>query len=121
MPNAPDNLEYYVASKGGLVIVTLVGPFKNCTDVVERCIQEVIQTGCEFCIVYARDMSEMGPNSYKDMIHFQDSLRKFFKGNMRICSLHPAIRTVLVANGVVRQAELTNNLKETVYAALKKG
>ena len=122
MSTNPDNqtLEYYVASKGGLVIITLVGAFKDCEATVAKCIADVVSANAQHCIIYARDMTALPPSAFKDMVHLQNTLRQQFGGNFKICSLNPTLKVNLLAKGIVRQHELTNNLKETVFSLLKK-
>ncbi len=122
MTQDPDKqtLEYYVASKGGLVIVTFVGAFKECGEVVEKCLADVVAANAQHCIIYARDVTDLPASAYKEMIHFQNTLRQLFGNNFKICSFNPTLRTTLLSKGILRQHELTNNLKETVYSMVKK-
>lgn len=115
MPDRGSTLEYYIASKGQLIIITFVGSFKNCQEVVEQCSKEITEHSCGVhnCIIYARDISEVHANSYRDLVQLQNTLRSYFNV-IKVCSLHPSIKNILLAAGVVRMEELTNNLKDTV-------
>src|SRR5262245_24760254 len=97
---ADNNFEYYVANKGGLVIITLVGKFRDCTSVVEAMLNEVMGMECTGCIIYARDVTELPPASYRDMMHIQTMLRKKFE-HLKICSFNPVIKSLLLNATIV--------------------
>lgn len=111
-----ENLEFYIASKAPVKIITLVGTWNASASIaIDNCINEIEKNGDgEFLVIYVRDLQDILQEAYKDLIQFQVKMRANFSGGIKICSLLPSLKNTLLSSGVVRPNELTNNLKDTL-------
>lgn len=113
--------EFFITSKEGMVIITLVGEITpDAKNTLNTCISEINQYSEEMGIIYVRDLSNISEDSFLDLKRFIDQLREKFKTNFSICSLKPTLRVILQNQNISQKVDFTNNLKDTVIDFLSK-
>ena len=108
---AQTDFQFLISAKGRAVLVTLIGEMKNSSLAkLEECQREVLKDGnLNYFVFYFRDVPNVTIDAIPFLTQFQKNIR--LKGELRICSLRPELKDKLIKLGVVRSAELVNNLQ----------
>ncbi len=112
------NLQYFLSSKGPILVVTFVGEMNDASiKTLEKCNAELIAIkDVKFVILYFRDTKRISMDAIPVLATMQKEIRKTH--SLQICSMAPDMREKLKKQGVIRDAEMTNNLADAI-AALK--
>ncbi|MEK6705754.1 MAG: STAS domain-containing protein [Bdellovibrionota bacterium] len=109
-------LEFFLAEKGPILIVNLVGPLlKRNADYAEECIQAVSASSAKWVIMNFRDVPPVFDEEICASIY--SSLKKAVwkkAGSIRLSAVHPELRKVLIKRGLLSEDEVANNLTEAL-------
>jgi anti-anti-sigma regulatory factor len=110
-------LVYFLAEKNFCLIVSLIGKLgrKNIAA-LQSCIKELEKSKAKWIIINFRDVS---PIIDEPMVAELATLQKKVRAKpaaLKLCSLHPELRTALIERGVIRLEETNNNLTEALFA-----
>jgi anti-anti-sigma regulatory factor len=115
--NPSSELVYFLAEKNLCLIVSLIGTLgrKNVT-VLESCIGDLEKSHAKWIIVNFRDVLPfIDEPMYAELAMLQKAIR-MKPAALKLCSLHPRLRTLLIDRGVIRLDETNNNLTEALLA-----
>lgn len=116
-----DRLEFFIAQKNDVAVVTLVGPVnRDNMAKLEECCLKVMEIGAALLIFNLRDIRDVKEPFVRPFAQMLASARK--KGDVKISGLSPQHKEVLANFGLLRQTELANNLNDAVqrYFQLRK-
>jgi anti-anti-sigma regulatory factor len=103
--------QYFVSEKNGIFVVTFVGDMIYTAATPLDTLRAEIETrkDLKLIVLYFRDVNNVASDVMPQLTLLQKSARK--SSVLRICSLKPVIKEKLVRSGVVRGAELADNLQ----------
>ena len=111
-----NRLEFFLAEKGPVLIVNLVGPLLKCNaDCADECIQAVTASSARWVIMNFRDV----PPEFDEevCVSIYSSLKKAVwekAGCMKLSAVHPELRKALMKRGLLSDDEVANNLTEAL-------
>jgi anti-anti-sigma regulatory factor len=112
---SPSALQYFIAEKNAVLIVSWVGEFAHGTaEVIDKCRDEVVKSGAKWVIFNLRDLK---PSMDRITVPVFARLQKGIREKpavLRLTSMHPDLRGFLQEQGVLRPEELSNNLAEAL-------
>jgi len=111
------SFQYFLADKKPTLIVTFVGSFDFfAVEALLKCKDEITNiSGIKFVVFHFRDVDRITGDAIGVFTKMQIELRSR-SCELSICSLRPPLRQKLINMGVVRLAELSNNLREALLA-----
>lgn len=111
-----NRLEYIISTKDGIAVVLLLGSFtKENEETIEKCWRELVSlfpNEAKGCILNFHDIIALGGDAIPLLIKLQENIREKFK-ELRLCSLKPSFKNLLLERGTVRAPELRDNLLES--------
>jgi anti-anti-sigma factor len=128
MITQPDQLTYFLSEKevasqkSVILLISLAGPINRATaDVLDKLIEELEKRSPGWVVLNLRDIgSSIERTQYPAFAKLQKTVRD--KGaELKICSVHPDLRSVLVDAGLLRVKEIANNLPEALQSLSPKG
>lgn len=104
-------LSYYLAEKHSVLIVTWVGPWVRANAAVfEEASQAILSSKASWVILNCRDVPPLMDRTLEPpLARLQKALREG-KKEVRVASLHPDLRKILIERGIVRVQEIHDNL-----------
>jgi anti-anti-sigma regulatory factor len=112
---SPSSLQYFIAEKNAVMIISWIGEFSHETSgVIEKCREDVGNSTAKWVILNLRDLK---PSMDKITVPIFARLQKTVREKpaiLRLTSVHPELRGFLLQQGVLRPDELTNNLAEAL-------
>jgi anti-anti-sigma regulatory factor len=117
MSHESSSLQYFIADKTPILIVTFVGPMEfSAVDTLTKCKAEIAKfQDIKFILLYFRDVETVSGDAVGVFAQMQAEIRGRYC-ELNICSLRPKIREKLLNMGVIRTGELSNNMREALLA-----
>lgn len=111
-----------VAQKTNILLISLAGPINRTTaPVFEKLIEEVEKKSPGWVVLNLRDIgTTIERTQYPAFAKLQKTIRDK-AAELRICSVHPELKKLLVDAGLIRTKELANNLPEALQSLTPKG
>ncbi|MFL5814934.1 MAG: STAS domain-containing protein [Bdellovibrionia bacterium] len=110
-----------VSQKSVILLISLAGPInRSNAAVLDKLIEELEKRSPGWVVLNLRDVgSSIERTQYPAFAKLQKTVRD--KGaELKICSVHPNLRTTLVDAGLLRVNEITNNLPEALQSLAPK-
>ena len=109
------NLQYFIAEKNAVLIVSWIGEFTHQTSsIIDKCREEIAKSGAKWVIFNLRDLKpDMDKITVPVFARLQKNIREK-PAVLRLTSLHPNLRSFLQEQGVLRPDEVANNLAEVL-------
>jgi anti-anti-sigma regulatory factor len=109
------SLQYFIAEKNAVMIVSWIGEFSYETSgIIEKCQEDLSKSSAKWVILNLRDLK---PTMDKITVPIFARLEKAIREKpavLRLTSVHPELKGFLLQQGVLRPEELTNNLAEAL-------
>ncbi|MDZ4661556.1 MAG: STAS domain-containing protein [Pseudomonadota bacterium] len=118
MENAPKDsiagFNYLIAEKNKLLAITLVGPLSGGGQAqYDLCLNEVSKLDFVVAVISFREVTIIESHGLQFLANLQRLLRKKAP-ELGICGLSPFLREELTKSGVIRFAEIHNNLRDAL-------
>ena len=99
------------------MVISLVGPLdENSRPKFQNLSDEISQNyGIKFFIFNFRDVPTIAAEAISSLTQLQMKIRSQ-KAELRLCSIKPNLKEMLVKKGVVRGLELSDNLAQAIIA-----
>jgi anti-anti-sigma regulatory factor len=103
-----------MSSNESILVVTFAGAMApSSVQTLQRCREELAVAKLpEFVILYFRDVPTVSIDAVQILAQMQRDIR--LKCPLSICSLRPETRDKLLAMGILRQNEMSNNLQDAL-------
>lgn len=112
-------LTYLIAEKKFVLVISFVGPLvRSNLSVFEECMREVEKRGASFIILNFRDVPSSVDRTVFPAVARLQKLIRLKPAALRMTALHPELRKVLDEQGLLRAAEVANNLGEALQSAV---
>jgi anti-anti-sigma factor len=127
MIQQPGQLTYFLSEKevasqkSVILLISLAGPMNRANaDVLDKLIEELEKKSPGWVVLNLRDVgTSIERTQYPAFARLQKTVRD--KGaELKICSVHPDLRTTLVDAGLLRIKEISNNLPEALQSLAPK-
>ncbi len=107
-----DEFAYIFGEKDELLIVLLQGKIMS-KDIatLEKCASEISEKSQKIVLFSFRDVPTFIPGAHSAFAKIQKQIRDAGK-LMASCSMRPEIKIILLQSGIVRDAEMFNNIPE---------
>ena len=116
MSTESDNfLDFFISSRDGLTIVTLVGSLSmDHSETIKHCLNEVDISEDTHGVLYVRDLYNLEESGLPVLKQLIDCMTNRFGTHFTLCSVKPTVRLTLVQKGVCEESVFSNNLKEVI-------
>lgn len=116
MYDKKQSLEYFISEKDPYVVVAFIGQFtKTSAPIIERCMQEIHETKAPYVILSFRDVSGFEYPAGAALVRLEKEVRDAQR-KLRLASVRPDLKNLLIERGVVREPELSNNLAVAIQS-----
>lgn len=115
--NKKIRFQYFVAVKGSIVIVTLVGDLNaDAVDSLKKCKSEIERhTLAKLVILYFRDVEGASGESISILAQIQNEARSR-SCIIRVSSILPKLKEKLINADAIRLGETANNLRDALHS-----
>ncbi len=115
-------LNYFISEKSRIVVVSFVGPLvRDSALVLQECQAQILERNPSLVILYFRDVPDrVDQTVFPAIARIQKAIRDK-NIQLKLCSLHPHLRTTFNDFGIIRPNELADNLAQALegVAALR--
>jgi anti-anti-sigma regulatory factor len=115
-----NTLQYFIAEKNSVVILSWVGTLAHETiRTIEECQSELLKIKAKWVVMNCRDLH---PQMDKSVVPIFAKLSKTIRempATLRLASIHPELRSYLESQGLLRNEELALNLTEALKFVVK--
>lgn len=119
MMNQTPKLSYFFATKKDVLIVSLVGPISKDNAVIfDECIREVKKAPARWVVLHFRDVTELDRTQLPALARLQKTIREK-PAELKVCAVHPDLREMLFAQGLLREVETYNNMSHALQAIME--
>jgi anti-anti-sigma regulatory factor len=121
MPEHKQNtLQYFIAEKNSVVILSLVGVLAHETiRTIEDCQTELLKMKAKWVIMNCRDLQPQMDRSVVPIFARLNKNIRDMPATLKLTSLHPELRSYLEAQGLLRTEEVALNLHEALKGIVK--
>jgi anti-anti-sigma regulatory factor len=119
-PEASTSLQYFIAEKNSVIIVSWIGQFVHETiQTIEACQTDLLKAQAKWVIFNCRDLK---PNMDRSAIPILAKLQKTIREKpavLKMTSMHPELRSYLDSQGLIRPEEIALNLTDAIRTAFR--
>ncbi len=120
MDEKSDAPKYLIAIQRKFVVLTFIENLgKEAHPYLQECMEEIFSSSCTHLIVNFRGVSEINRRIYRDIVQLQATIRTKHKGLVRVCGVEPLVKKLLIENGVIRETEISRNVKTSILELTK--
>jgi anti-anti-sigma regulatory factor len=113
------DLNYFFAEKNNCLVISLVGSLSvDQQSILEECAKEMEASSAKWIIINFRDVSCHAHKQTLECLRQLQNRVRMKPATLKLSSIHPELKKMLLALEIVRAEELTNNLMEALTATL---
>lgn len=120
MTEKTHDFEYFISIKEPFLVIAFLGHMtKVSAAVIEKCQAEILASQAKFIVLGFRDVSKIDLPVVPALVKIQKSIRDA-KKELRVASLRPDIKTLLLDAGAIRHEEVQLNLPDALQSFSKR-
>jgi anti-anti-sigma regulatory factor len=120
MDNKQNTLQYFIAEKNSVVILSWVGVLAHETiRSIEDCQAELLKINAKWVVMNCRDLKPQMDRSVVPVFARLNKAIRDIPATLRLTSIHPELRSYLEAQGLLRNDELALNLADALKGVIK--
>src|SRR5579885_1175781 len=110
-------LQYFLSSKNGIAVISFTGMLsREGESVLAQCLTEITAARPKSVVIVLRDLSPLiEAKALPVLARLQKAIRDL-PSELRLCGLHPKLKAILEERGLLRSAEVANNLLEALQS-----
>lgn len=111
-----DKFAFFVSENQDVALVAFVGEIGGESGpALDRCIEQITQLTANSIVFCFRNVTAIERPSLRPLVLFQKAVRDMRRG-LRLSSLKPELKRLLLEAGAVRQDELADNLAAAIQS-----